>query len=199
MYKRQAKNKGWLEMMYKVRKLWAAASQYGNNFLGMRSNQRSESLNSSLHRHLHIYMSLVDLVEHYDNCVCRLREIEAYKDSVASQSRPVPIIEYTVIEVAASHIFTRTNFFRVQAEIKRIEEFEVREILLAIDNHQQFVLTSKANNKLVFLVDHCVVNSETEVSCSCMKMEHEGLPCTHILLVLHARRESEIPKCCIMQ
>ncbi|XP_021311955.1 protein FAR1-RELATED SEQUENCE 5 [Sorghum bicolor] len=71
-----ATNREWLAMMYKNRKLWAAAFQRDKFFLGMRSNQRSESLNSSLHRHLDIYMSLLDLVEHYENCVSRLRETE---------------------------------------------------------------------------------------------------------------------------
>ena len=77
-------NKDSLAMMYKNRKLWAAAFQYDKFFLGMKSNQRSESLNSSLHRHLDIYMSLLDLVEHYENCVSCLRKTEADYDCRAS-------------------------------------------------------------------------------------------------------------------
>ena len=38
-------NRDWLVMMYKNRKLWAAAFQCDKFFLGMKSNQRSESLN----------------------------------------------------------------------------------------------------------------------------------------------------------
>ncbi|CAO2196946.1 unnamed protein product [Urochloa humidicola] len=85
-----AKNSHWLRMMYNNKKLWAASFHFENFFLGMKSNQRSESLNSSLHRHLDRKMSLLDLVEHYENCVTRLRETEAGSDAVASQSLPVP-------------------------------------------------------------------------------------------------------------
>ena len=110
-----ATNREWLAMMYKNRKLWAAAFQRDKFFLGMRSNQRSESLNSSLHRHLDIYMSLLDLVEHYENCVSRLRETEVEFDCRSSQSKPVPLTKYKEIEVACSHIFTAANFFFVAA------------------------------------------------------------------------------------
>lgn len=124
------RNKGWLKMMYNSRKLWAATLQYGKYFLGMRSNQRSESLNSSLHRHLDIYMSLCDLVEHYENCVCRLQENEAHDDCVASQSVEVPLTDYKDIEIAAAHIFTCTNFYKVQEEISKIDEFQLSENLV---------------------------------------------------------------------
>lgn len=52
-------------------------------FLGMRSNQRSESLNSCLHLHLDGGMTIVDLVVHYENCIVRLRENEGHDDCVS--------------------------------------------------------------------------------------------------------------------
>jgi len=84
-----AKNSHWLRMMHNNKKLWSASFQFEKLFLGMKTNQRSESLNSSLHRHLDRQMSLLDLVEHYENCVSRLRETEAGLDCGASQSVPV--------------------------------------------------------------------------------------------------------------
>ncbi|KAJ1263375.1 hypothetical protein BS78_09G179800 [Paspalum vaginatum] len=44
----------WLHQMYQMRDLWCAAYQVGRCFLGLRSNQRSESLNSSLHKNLDV-------------------------------------------------------------------------------------------------------------------------------------------------
>ena len=41
----------WLKRMYNKKRIWAAAYLTGGYFLGMKSNQRSESLNSCLHLH----------------------------------------------------------------------------------------------------------------------------------------------------
>ena len=70
------------------RSLWAASYPTDGFFLGMRSNQRSESLNSCLHLHLDGGMTIVDLVVHYENCIVRLHENEAHDDCVSNQSSP---------------------------------------------------------------------------------------------------------------
>ncbi|RLN07578.1 hypothetical protein C2845_PM11G03590 [Panicum miliaceum] len=38
----------WLYQMYEVRKIWCAAYHAGKCYLGLRSNQRSESINARL-------------------------------------------------------------------------------------------------------------------------------------------------------
>ena len=48
----------WLRRMYKKRRLWVAAYLTEGFWLGMKSNQRSESLNSCLHLHLDGEMTL---------------------------------------------------------------------------------------------------------------------------------------------
>lgn len=106
-----AKNSHWLRMMHNNKKLWSASFQFEKLFLGMKTNQRSESLNSSLHRHLDRQMSLLDLVEHYENCVSRLRETEAGLDCGASQSVPVLLTCHKEIEEACSKVFTAANFY----------------------------------------------------------------------------------------
>ncbi|TVU18717.1 hypothetical protein EJB05_34829, partial [Eragrostis curvula] len=193
-----AKNKGWLKMMYNSRKLWANALQYENYFLGMRSNQRSESLNSCLHRHLDIYMSLLDLVLHYDNSVSRLRETEAADDCTASTSFPVALTDYKEIEESASHIFTAANFYKIQEDLSKIDEFQISETLVGANMHR-FIITRKVNQKVLFIVDYMSAKPDTTINCSCRKMEREGLPCTHIFHVLHHLNISEIPKCCILK
>ena len=55
----------WLHQMYQMRKLWCAPYLEGRCFLGLSSNQRSESLNSVLHTHLEGKMSLFEMLEHY--------------------------------------------------------------------------------------------------------------------------------------
>jgi hypothetical protein len=50
----------WILKMYELRDKWAAAFMEGRHFLGMQSNQRSESLNSRIHTHLDQTMSFID-------------------------------------------------------------------------------------------------------------------------------------------
>lgn len=107
----------WLKRMYNLRKKWAATYTKGRVFLGMKSNQRSESLNSKLHRLLDRKMSLVILVEHYEHCLSRIHHQEAELDAKASQSVPFTANEATLIEKDAARVFTPKIFKKVKVEI----------------------------------------------------------------------------------
>ncbi|KAK1604441.1 hypothetical protein QYE76_028114 [Lolium multiflorum] len=63
----------WLHQMYQMRKLWCAPYLAGRCFLGLSSNQRSESLNSVLHTHLSSQMTLFKMLEHYERCLSTRR------------------------------------------------------------------------------------------------------------------------------
>ena len=86
----------------------------------MRSNQRSEILNSSLHLHLDYGMTIVDLVVHYENCIDRLRENEAEDDRTANQSLPPSITTYKAIEDHAAIVFTPANFYILQKDLLKL-------------------------------------------------------------------------------
>lgn len=191
------RNSHWLRMMHINKKLWAASFHFEKFFLGMKTNQRSESLNSSLHRHLDRKMSLLDLVEHYENCVSRLRETEVELDCVASQSVPVPLTEHREIEIACSHVFTAANFNLLQEQLAKIDDFQIFETLDGKDS-QRFIVGRKENKKSLYLVDYHWHNSETKMKCTCRKMDREGLPCSHILHILDDIKLSEVPKCCVL-
>ena len=77
--------KQWLKRMYKRKKLWVGAFLADGYFLGMKSNQRSESMNSCLHFHLDSGMTLVDLIMHYEIAIVRVREDEARLDKEDSR------------------------------------------------------------------------------------------------------------------
>lgn len=192
------KTKEWLSRMYKKKRLWDTSYLFAGYFLGMRSNQRSESLNSCLHLHLDFGMTIVDLVVHYENCIVRLRENEARDDCTVSQSVPVPITDCKEIEVAASHASTPANFYILQEELKKIGELEVFETLVGTDS-QTFIVAWKNNRKFNFTVDYTPGNSEETAKCSCWRMNRKGLPCKHILHVLKHLNLSEIPKCCVLR
>ncbi|XP_073362989.1 protein FAR1-RELATED SEQUENCE 5-like [Aegilops tauschii subsp. strangulata] len=119
------RTKTWLHRMYRKRTLWAASYLSGGFFLGMRSNQRSESLNSSMHLHLDYGMTIIDMIVHYENCIVRLHENEAYDDYTASQTVPVTVTECETIESYAAKAFMQANFYMLQQDMKKVQELEV--------------------------------------------------------------------------
>jgi zinc finger SWIM domain-containing protein 3 len=194
--------------------------QYDKFFLDMKSNQRSESLNSNLHRHQDIYMSLLDLVEHYKNYISRLHETEAEYDCRASESMPVPLTSHSKIKMACSYIFMAANFYMLQHELLKINYYHIREKIVAnfymlqhellkinyyhiqdkivaMDSSRYFQVHNDQNIS-VFLVDYWFDTPGDIIRCICHKMEHYGLPCTHIFHILDHLKRYKIPKCCML-
>ena len=58
----KVKEDSWLYQMYEVRQTWRVVYHVGNCFLGLRSNQRSESMNSRLQMKLDGKMTLLETV-----------------------------------------------------------------------------------------------------------------------------------------
>jgi zinc finger SWIM domain-containing protein 3 len=63
--------------MYERRESWCTAYHAGKRYLGLRSNQRSERLHSRIQFNLDRKMTLVELFQHFDNCLEKLRTREA--------------------------------------------------------------------------------------------------------------------------
>jgi zinc finger SWIM domain-containing protein 3 len=70
--------------MYERREVWCAAYHANKRYLGLRSNQPSESLHSRIQFNLDRKMTLVELLEHFDNCLEKLHIREAQLDYNAS-------------------------------------------------------------------------------------------------------------------
>ena len=66
-----------------MRATWCAAYHTGNRYLGLRSNQRSESMNSRLQMKLDGKMTLLEMVQHYESCLTKVCRIEADDDANA--------------------------------------------------------------------------------------------------------------------
>jgi hypothetical protein len=103
-----------LMQMYELRNKWPAAYTRGRTFLGMQINQWSESLNSRLHSHLNRWMSLVDLVEHYEFCLLCIRRKEIEMDAVALGSIPFHETSIDRFEKEVARIFTPEIFVKIR-------------------------------------------------------------------------------------
>lgn len=160
----------WLSRMYNLRTKWAAAFTKGRVFLGMKSNQRSESLNSKLHRLQDRKMSLVVLVEHYEHCLSHMRHQEAELYAKASQSVPFTANDASSIEKRAACIFTPKAFKKVKMEIYKGMDWV------------RYGLTLKRTRKIVLV--KCMYDEATlfTMACPCRKLECESIACEHIVL-----------------
>jgi hypothetical protein len=76
----------WILKMYELRDKWTVAFMKGRYFLGMRSNKRSEILNSIIHTYLDRTKSLIDLVEDYEFCLLIIRRREGELDGMSLNS-----------------------------------------------------------------------------------------------------------------
>jgi zinc finger SWIM domain-containing protein 3 len=118
----------WFNRMYDLREKWSAAYTKGGYFLRMRSNQRSESLNSGLHNHLDRHMSMVDLLEHSQYYKSRIRRNEEELDAKASQSVPFTKISDHPLLKSAARIYTPVMFKMVKEQIMKSDEWEIGEV-----------------------------------------------------------------------
>jgi zinc finger SWIM domain-containing protein 3 len=188
-----------MERMYKRKNLWAVAYLADGYFLGMKSNQRSESLNSCLHLHLDFRMLLVDLIVHYKTAVNHIHVDEAQLDCMDLQTILVAVTKYMEIEVSSSHEFSAANFYILQMELKRIGGLQILDELIG-DATSKFLVAWRNNSETRFEVDNTPADSgDPEIECTCQRMSRKGLPCKHILLVLNHVGVYEIPKCCLLK
>jgi zinc finger SWIM domain-containing protein 3 len=155
--------------MYKKRRLWPATYLTEGFWLGMKSNQRSESLNSCLHLHLDGEMTVVDMILHYENVVVHLRENEARDDCAASQTIPVPVTSSRELEVVAARVFTPANIYRLQEDLKKVGGMKIAEIYIG-DMSEQFVLSWKGNPNSHFWMEYTPTNSAETIRSSCRRM-----------------------------
>jgi zinc finger SWIM domain-containing protein 3 len=117
----------WVLSMYDLRHKWSKSFTKGRYFIGMQSNQRSESLNSRLHVHLNMKMTLTDLVQHVEHCVSIMHKTEAALDAVASHTIPFTKLDADPLEINASSIYTPAMFKMVKEEIVSTAKFKIVE------------------------------------------------------------------------
>lgn len=187
------KDKNWLRNMYECKDFWAAAFVQKKTFLGLKSNEGSKSFYKSLDRD----MSLLDIVEHYDHLLARMRRYEAELDCKAFQSVPVTTTGFDLEKHAAS-IYTPKIFYMVQSEVMKAMEHEVIKIVVG-ERSRTYILAVESQDD-DFVSVECVGSPKIErFVCSCQKLECEKVPCSHILAVLLNMKVNCIPQCCVRE
>jgi zinc finger SWIM domain-containing protein 3 len=190
-----SKKDTWLMRMYGLREKWSAAYIKDGYFLRMRSNQRSESLNSGLHNHLDNMMSMVDLLEHsqfYKSCIHRN---ERENDAKASQSVPFTELKDDPLLKSDARIYTPVMFKMVKERFLKSAVWEISETTQEDAILVRFIVSSEWGKHDV----RCVFGKTSleSVNYHCRKMEREDIPCAHMFHVLKHSGMRNLPSCCV--
>jgi len=195
----EVSKESWLYQMYEVRRIWCAAYHADKCYLGLRSNQRSESMNSRLQMKLDGKMTLLEMVQHYESCLTKVRRIEADDDANALQSEPFTDPDVSFLEVNAKKRFTPNVFkAKVQFSVEAAKKCSLVEILDGDDTTEYIV--GRSDRDMMYYVK-CELTEEAnlkEISCSCRKLQYLGTPCSHIFFILGIRDKSMLPDCCVL-
>ncbi|KAM0892909.1 hypothetical protein ACQ4PT_025458 [Festuca glaucescens] len=187
----------WINRMYELRKKWSRAYTKDRYFLRMQSNQRSESLNSRIHKNLDRRMSLADLLEHTDHCLWRIRKNEAELDARASQTVPFTELDAEPLLRSSANIYTPVMFKKVKQQIDQLPKWGVAKVTKK-DAVVVYVVAPKERRDVIYDVKLTMAGPMVQgVNCRCLKMETEEIPCTHIFSVLKFLGLISVPRCCI--
>jgi zinc finger SWIM domain-containing protein 3 len=190
----------WLYQMYERRESWCAAYHAGKRYLGLRSNQRSESLHSRIQFNLDRKMTLVELFQHFDNCLEKLRTREATLDFVSNYTPCFEPDASFFVHEAAKRFTTSVFYDDVLYSLKAAKKCYLIEEL---DSYETVVhevgRVDKGEKRYYVSCDiHVDVDKVNEISCSCLKLQSLGTPCSHIF-VLRYRGENKLPDCCVLE
>ncbi|XP_020252201.1 protein FAR1-RELATED SEQUENCE 5-like [Asparagus officinalis] len=156
---------GWLQTMYMYRDHWVSCFLKGIFFAGMRSTQRSESINSFFDGYVNSQTQLKEFVTQYETAVIHRRLSKAHEDFRTLNTKPQFHLGHP-IERQAGSSYTRTMFHVFQNEIKGCGVLGLQEVT----KEEKFVLwrvgdLDESNEKWRFVTyDEC---RELQYSCSC--------------------------------
>ncbi|KAJ3702591.1 hypothetical protein LUZ61_006296 [Rhynchospora tenuis] len=182
----------WLTDMFHMRHMWVPV--YLNNFFwaGMRSTQRSESINAFLDKYVNSKTTLRNFVRCFDLAMSRLRRRESDENYECIRGRSRLISQWNSIEQQFSEKYTNNMFIQFQGEIKAL-----------IDS--KFTFSERLGNTKVYNVDDGEKEFKVEFncadqtySCECHLFETKGLVCRHALLVYKQEDVPHVPQKYIM-
>ncbi|XP_020262557.1 protein FAR1-RELATED SEQUENCE 5-like [Asparagus officinalis] len=107
---------GWLQTVYKCREHWVPCYLKDTFFAGMRSSQRSESINAFFDGYVNSQTQLHEFVTQYEKAVTH-RLSEAHEDFKSLNTKPVMLLGHP-IEVQAGEMYTRNMFDVFHTEFK---------------------------------------------------------------------------------
>ncbi|GKV13908.1 hypothetical protein SLEP1_g24867 [Rubroshorea leprosula] len=186
----------WLENMYEQRYSWVDVYLRDTFFAGMRSSQRSESINSFFDAYVNSKTPLSEFVGQYTRALQSWRDQEVNEDMQTMKVKPNPL-NLHLIEVQVGNIYTRKFFDKFQSEFKACF-YCMHDEVNTCDEVTTYVVTYGLGKMVDSQFVRCGPSVE-EFACICGKFETVGILCKPILYIMKlCHRMKEIPKCYIL-
>ncbi|XP_020267021.1 protein FAR1-RELATED SEQUENCE 5-like [Asparagus officinalis] len=176
---------GWLQTVYKCREHWVPCYLKDTFFAGMRSNQRSESINAFFDGYVNSQTQLHEFVTQYEKAVTHRRLSEAHEDFKSLNTKPVMLLGHP-IEIQAGEMYTRNMFDVFHTEFKGFGTEFCEELRKDGDivEYKVCKFTDRGKWEVVTYEQ----SSQMQFCCTCALFETNGVVCRHILSLMMARQ-----------
>lgn len=182
-------NHSWLKRLYDLKEKWCSAFSVDFFSARMKSTQRSESTNSVFHQIMRKPMSLLQVIQYYEEKVEEMRRDEISDDFRCKNGAPPKVHKRGILN-HASKVYSLVMFQTSEEELLDSLGLDCVEISF---NGTTFVYhVTEDGRQRVHIVQFDLSNDE--ISCSCKLFEILGILCRHALRVLVMKNYKEIPK-----
>ncbi|XP_062094322.1 protein FAR1-RELATED SEQUENCE 5-like [Humulus lupulus] len=188
----QLQDSQWAAITYNNRRSWAECFLLGNFFAGLRTTQRSESMNSYLSHFLTSKLKLKDLVGQVDKAIQSIRHTEREDDFISNNTSPQfpsNILQQYYQQVAS--VLTRNMYDKVAQQIDNALAYSID--LISVEFGCRVFSLSRFRRGLVRSVVRYVIDHD-HFECSCMLFQSDGIPCRHMFAVMKHLNLPCIPK-----
>ncbi|KAJ1387294.1 Zinc finger, SWIM-type [Sesbania bispinosa] len=181
----------WVRDLYEKRKMWATTHIRGNFFAGFRTTSRCEGMHSQVGRYVHYRNNLTEFLKHFSRYLAYIRQRDVEADFESIIGDPVLQTTFEAIERDAAKFYTGKVFLLFRPVLERASGVKVVSCEQT-PNCLRYVVTSKRSRQArQWFVS--VEPSALEFKCSCLQMESMGIPCEHIVVLLHYLEINELP------
>ncbi|PIA43944.1 hypothetical protein AQUCO_01800179v1 [Aquilegia coerulea] len=194
-YKTVAEQK-WVHNIYEKKEMWAEAYLREYFFVGCRSNQRCESINSVVRVCVKSGLSLIELVDKLLQKIrhIRYRDFEAEVNTTMTRSAQIPNL--TLIGEQAEALYTRAGYEYFFKQLLHEPSYVVNESYEDGEDIIKYLVNRHMHPNAPATVEY---NREKDAyNCTCKLFERVGFLCRHILAVLKHTYVKALPKSCIL-
>ncbi|KAJ1376693.1 Zinc finger, PMZ-type [Sesbania bispinosa] len=190
------KSNQWLIDLYGKKKMWATAHIRGSFFGGFRTTSRCEGLHSQVGRYVHYRNNMREFLRHFFQYLAYTRQEELEADFESINGDPVLETPFEDIEACAAKLYSRKVFMKFRVVLWRACKLKVSGCERTPTCHI-YIVTNIATCAREWHVPYVAQNEE--VKCSCQRMESMGIPCEHIVVLLHYLDIKQLPNSLILE
>jgi hypothetical protein len=185
----------WFSTKFDMRQSWIPAYLMDVPLSGiLRTTSRSESANSFFNRFIHRKLSFVEFWLRFDTALECQREEELKADNASLHSDPKVLIPWPM-EKQCSDIYTHEVFRKFQEQVVVARDHCIIQMISESEDTKIVTISSQSGKERVVQMN----KSNMFGTCSCKLYESYDIPCRHVIQVLRAEKQIEIPSIYIMK